>query len=176
MNWPGLPWLLADASGWLDMAVFLLPLIVSAVAVLLSLTVGGYLERRHLKHIEVRRAAFAAFSPTNVRRMPGAAPGGTLVTGEAVISAGHLKSLFAQIKKFFGGELRSYHIIMFRAREEAQLRMLAAAREQGFDGVCNIRVETVDLAASTTSRQRTGTYAAIIVSGTAYRRLVEDHG
>ena len=146
---------------------FVCPLVVPVVGVLVSWTVGGYLQRRHLAHIAERREALAGVVVTNLRLPVGASP--TLVVGDAVISAGYLRGLLAKVKKIFGGELRSYRTIMFRAREEAQLRMLAAAQASGCDAVANVRIDTVDLATTTNKSNSPATYVAILASGTAYR-------
>ena len=144
-----------------------------AVLVVVGLTFGRAVEKRHLARLEQRRRDLAGVLMTNDRRfaLPEAQPsaGARLVFGEAVVSAGYLKGLLAAIKKIFGGELRGYRTLMFRAREEAQLRMLESARAAGFDTVCNVRLEAVNLTMGGRGNNPAA-YATILASGTAYRR------
>ena len=112
---------------WFDWLYAFGPPAVSAAGIVLSLTVGGLMQRRHLADIARRHAALADLAVSNDCRFRTPGTDGRLVVGEAVISAGYLRSLLAKLKKLVGGELRSYHVIMFRAREEAVLRMLEQA-------------------------------------------------
>ena len=88
----------------------------------------------------------------------------------AVIAADYLKTFIAGIKKIFGGELRSYHRLMFRAREEAMVRMMEEARSLGYDAVCNVRIDSADIGGSNKGKPRAA-MCAVLVSGTAYRRI-----
>ena len=155
---------------WFDLVYAFGPLAISAIGIVVSLTLGGLLQRRHLADIARRHAALAGIAVGNNRRFDAAGSDGQLVVGEAVISAGYLRSLLAKLKKLIGGELRSYHVIMFRAREEATLRMLEQAHAAGLDAVANVRIETADLSASTYNTRTRAAYVAVVASGTGYRR------
>ena len=106
---------------------------------------------------------------TQMKSFPGARVGRLpprLIVGEAVIATDYLKSFLAKLRGIFGGEIRSYQKLMVRARREAVLRIVEQARREGYDSVCNIRLQTADVGGSTSSRRTV--VVAILAAGTAY--------
>ena len=106
---------------------------------------------------------------TQVKSFPNAVPGDLpprMVVAEVVIATDYLKNFLAKLRNIFGGEVRSYQSLLVRARREASLRILEEARRQGYNAVCNIRLETADVGGSLTEKQVA--MVAIIASGTAY--------
>jgi uncharacterized protein YbjQ (UPF0145 family) len=169
---PSLPLAMADG---LDLFFNVLcPCGLPVVLVLLGLTFGRLVESRHLVSIEQRRQALSGMLLTDNRRfeLPDADPsaGAEIVFGECVIGSGYLKGLLASIKKIFGGELTSYHKLMTRARDEAQLRLLEEARVRGFDVVCNVRIEAVNMTMHNRGNNNPAVQATMLAIGTAYRR------
>ncbi|MEM8872823.1 MAG: heavy metal-binding domain-containing protein [Planctomycetota bacterium] len=140
--------------------------------VLFGLTLGAYFEKRHLRQIKRRKGALAHVPLSDTQAMPQVDPTVqvSLVTAEAVYSAGYLKGLLAALKKIFGGELRSYRLLMFRTREEAILRLTEQAVSLGYDGICNLRIDTADIANAVYRQNNPATYVCIVASGTAYKR------
>jgi len=137
----------------------------------LGLFVGGYAERRHLSSLQRREAANGDFLVSQLRTFPDAVTGDsppTLIVGEAVIATDYLKSFLAQLRKIFGGELRSYQSLLTRARAEALQRIVEKARDSGYNAICNVRFESADVGGNSTSR-RVAT-VAILASATAYHR------
>ena len=64
--------------------------------------------------------------------------------------------------------MKSYRSLLFRAREEALLQILEEAEHEGYDAVCNLRVDTADIGGN--SMQRGVPTVGIMATGTAYRR------
>ena len=146
-----------------------------ALALLAVGGVGVYLDRDRDANLAYRANEVGHVLITDSRSMPGAEAGTRyeVVYGEVVMSANRLVTLFARIKQIFGGEVRSYHALLTRCRREAVVRLTERAAELGYDAVCNLRIESVDLAGVTTKpgRQQTGVYVGMIAYGTAYRRV-----
>ena len=55
-----------------------------------------------------------------------------------------------------------------RARREALQRIREEAREMGYNAICNVRLETADMAGRTSSSKNKIVMAAILVSATGY--------
>lgn len=146
---------------------------IPAVLILLGLTVGTITERRHFTDLARRERALAHLLVTDLRTFPpaaGASPTPAMIVREAVIGTDYFKTFVAMLKKFIGGELRSYETLMERARREALLRVLEDAHRQGFDAVCNVRIDTADIQSPEARSKAKATAVGVIVSGTAYRR------
>ena len=147
---------------------------------LLLLAIGGigiWIDSEHEKDLEYRRAQVGHVLITDLRSLPGREESANspiaLITGEVVLSANRLITLFGKIKQLFGGEVKSFHGVITRARQEATLRLMELAAAQGFDAVGNVRIEAVDIAGVTVNAQRSkkqGLYVGVIAYGTAYRR------
>ena len=89
---------------------------------------------------------------TQLKSYPGFVPGEkppTLLVGEAIIATDYLKSFLAKIRNLFGGEIKSYQTLLIRARREATLRILEEAKRQGYNAICNLRMQTADVGGTT---------------------------
>jgi len=145
---------------------------IPAVLVLVGLFAGRIAERRHLARLTRREAALRGMLCTNLRSYPGGVGGdgrAELVTSHAVISSDYFKTFIAGLVSIIGGELRSLQTLMDRARREATVRMLEDAQQRGFNAVCNVRYDTVDIGAAEQRRNKAIVMATIMASGTAYR-------
>ena len=159
----------------MDESVFALvaSIVLPVAFLLLRWMIGRSQERRHLQSLAAREAAFKDFFVTSFRSLPGAAADGPppeLVCGEAAIASDGFKSWVFGLRNLIGGESRSFSLLFERARREAVARMVADARERGFNAVCNVRFSTVDIGgnAAGASRKRALRMAVCTVSGTAY--------
>jgi uncharacterized protein YbjQ (UPF0145 family) len=110
--------------------------------------IGSIIERRHFNSIAARERALDGYPVTTFEAIPDAWRVGrsSLVSGNVVVSLDYFKRVVAGIRALFGGRIRTYEPLLDRARREALLRMTEAARQQGFDAVINVRVETSRLA------------------------------
>jgi uncharacterized protein YbjQ (UPF0145 family) len=154
----------------LQLVNILIGLLFVLFFVMLGWLAGSNAERRHFKNLSKREAACEDMALTNLKSFPhGTDPEvhAMIITAEVVIASDYLKNLLAKIRKFFGGELRAYHSLMNRARREAILRMLEQARSHGYNAVCNIRVNLVDISGASSGGQMG--IVVVMISGTAYR-------
>lgn len=138
----------------------------------LGLFGGTFFERRHFKRLAQREAANKSVVVTQLRSYPGGASPELppkMFAAEAVIASDYFKTFLTGIRKFFGGELRSYLSLMDRARREAQMRLIEQATAEGYDTIGNLRFETADIGGATNPKKGVVT-VAIIASATAYKR------
>ncbi|MBE7463654.1 MAG: heavy metal-binding domain-containing protein [Planctomycetes bacterium] len=157
-----------------DLVILLISLGISFVLLVLGWIVGRAREQAHMRDLDAREAAAREVLLTGLRSFPlGADPrhGAVLVSGECVIATDYFKTFAASLKKIFGGELTSFETLMDRARREATMRMVEQARQMGYDAVCNVRLEGVDISGTGTNPQAQA-MAAATVFGTAYKRAV----
>ncbi len=142
----------------LGMVLFLLALGWSA---------GTFFERRHLRSLQERESENGAFLITQLKsfHVPGEIPP-QLIMAEAVVASDYLKSFLAKLRGVFGGEVRSFHSLLNRARREATQRIVEQARESGYNAICNLRLETADIGGN--MRKKGAAMVAILASATAY--------
>ena len=145
-------------------------IIVVVVLLALGYGFGSYREKQHFQSIFKREAEMKSimlfdsrFSPD-----PDSETGGQLVHGNVVISVDYFKSFVANIRKLFGGRLRSYETLLDRGRREAVLRMKSNASAIGANTVFNIKFETASI-----SKGASGNIGSIevLVYGSAIKRV-----
>ena len=161
-----------------DLVILLIEFSIPVILLLLGLIVGRSRERNHLRDLADRERQFSDMMVTSLRDFPGGTVADSpsrLVLGEAVIATDYLKTFLANLKNLLGGEVRSYQVLLFRARKEALLRMLQDARDIGCNAVCNIRYEASDIGANSKSAQGV-VMACSLVSGTAYVSATKGKG
>ena len=137
--------------------------------------IGVWLGREHDKELEYRRAQVGHVLVTDLKRYHGMAQGSgfEMLATEVVLSVNRLHSVLGRLKQLFGGEVKSYYLVMTRARQEALIRLMEQAAEKDFNAIANLRMEPVDVAGVTSNPQRSkkkGLYIAILAYGVAYRR------
>lgn len=145
------------------------------ITLFVGLFFGRRAERRHFEQLARDEAELATMFVTEMKIFPGGVAAGSrtqMVVGEVAVSSDAYKTFIAAIRKIFGGRLSTYETLMERARREAIVRMLKDARRQGFDSVCNVRLESVDMGGVNTAAQGGLQMAAILASGTAYKRTM----
>ena len=121
-----------------------LPLVV----LLIAYFIGSFIEKRHFASIRRREDALHGYPVVSFDTMPGDWRVSTsqMVSGSIVISLDYFKRVIAGLRALVGGRIKTYEPLLERARREALLRMTESAREQGFDAVFNVRLETSRLA------------------------------
>ncbi len=145
-------------------------LVMFLALILLGLIAGGAAERAHFTSLAAREQATRGFLLTQTRRYLDIEPGGPppqMLMAEVVIASDYLKSFLASLRNLFGGEVKSYQTLLERARREATLRIVEQARRQGYNAICNLRLETADIGGNFTGKG--AAMVAIIASATAYR-------
>ena len=123
---------------------FLMQFFIPLSLVLVCFLIGKGIELHHFKKLAEREQRLSDIIVTNLKTIPpqyaNAQP--ILVMGSAVIATDYFKVFAAGLRKFFGGEMKSYVTLMERARREAMVRLLEQAAGQGASAVWNIRSET----------------------------------
>lgn len=121
-----------------------LPLLVLLVAYF----IGSSIEKRHFANIRKREDKLHGFPVVSFDTMPDdwKVSSSDMVTGSIVISLDYFKRVIAGLRGLIGGRIKTYEPLLERARREALLRMTESAREQGFDAIFNVRLETSRLA------------------------------
>ncbi len=123
---------------------FGLPLLVLIIAYL----IGSAIEKRHFASIRKREDELHGFPVVSFDTMPDdwTVSSANMVTGSIVISLDYFKRVIAGLRGLVGGRIKTYEPLLERARREALIRMTESAREQGYDAVFNVRLETSRLA------------------------------
>ncbi len=145
---------------------YALPLLVLMTAYF----IGSVIEKRHFASIHEREDNVQGFPVVSFDTMPDDwnASSSDLVTGSIVISLDYFKRVIAGLRGLVGGRIKTYEPLLERARREALLRMTESAREQGFDAIFNVRLETSRLANA--SRDGKGTAGVeMLAFGTAVK-------
>ncbi len=135
----------------------------------LGWSAGTFFERRHLRNLQQRESENGLFLITQLKSFPAHVPGEVppqLIMAEAVVASDYLKSFLAKLRGIFGGEVRSFHSLLNRARREATQRIVEQARESGYNAICNLRLETADIGGN--MRKKGAAMVAILASATAY--------
>ncbi len=131
---------------------------------------GSFAERRHLAQLTERERKNGPFLVTQLKSFPAHAANDLapqMVVGEVVVASDYFKSFVAKVRGIFGGEVRSFHSLLSRARREATQRVIEQSRALGYNAVCNLRIETADIGGSTASKKGAA-MVAVIASATAY--------
>jgi len=132
---------------------------------------GSWAERRHFSRLDQREANNGNFLITQLKSFPNYAAAASppqLILAETVVASDYFKTFLANLRRLFGGEVRSFHSLLSRARREATQRVVEQARELGYDAICNLRIETADVGGSTGRGK--AAMVAILASATAYHQ------
>ena len=143
------------------------------VLILVGLFVGGARERKHLADLTLREQHCSDMLQTQTKGYLAAEASDMppqMYVAEVVIATDYLKTFLAGLRKFFGGEIRSYQTLLVRARREATLRILEQARQQGYNAICNLRLENADIGGNNNAKGVA--MVAILASATAYRASI----
>jgi len=118
------------------------------VLLLVAYFVGSRIEKKHFSNIQKREDELHGFPVVSFDTMPEdwQVASSHMVTGSIVISLDYFKRVIAFVRGLFGGRIKTYEPLLERARREALLRMSESAREQGYDAIFNVRLETSRLA------------------------------
>ena len=117
----------------------------------LGFTVGTIAEKRHFSNLDRREQVNRATLQTQSKLFLSPLVGGktpTMVHSETVVSSDYFKNFLSAFRKFFGGEMKSYHSLMERARRESLAKIIEQARAMGYNAVCNVRLEPADVSGS----------------------------
>jgi uncharacterized protein YbjQ (UPF0145 family) len=139
-----------DPSTWEKLSLFFnfgWPLLLLMTAYF----IGTLVEARHFRSIRRREGEYRDYPVVTFDTMPEdwSAGASTLVSGSVVISLDYFKRVIAGLRAIVGGRVKTYEPLLDRARREAVLRMIENSRDQGYDAIFNVRIETSRLANAT---------------------------
>ncbi len=109
---------------------------------------GKMADQKHLADLAVREQSYQTMISTQSKHFLAPVPGKfapTILSSETVIANDYFKRFLASFRSFFGGEIKSYNVLMERARRETILRILEQARAGGYNAICNLRLESADI-------------------------------
>ncbi len=135
----------------------------------LGLIAGTIAERKHLASLAQREESNGPFLVTQLKSFPAHAPGSPVpqfVVAEAALSSDYFRSFIASIRRLFGGEMKSFHALLQRARREATQRVIEQAQSHGYNAICNLRLDAADVGGN--SKRKGAAMVCIIASATAY--------
>jgi uncharacterized protein YbjQ (UPF0145 family) len=146
-------------------------LIVTVFLLILGFTVGTILEKRHFGRLDDREAVNRMTLQTQSKIFLSPTAGGktpTMIHSETVVASDYFKNFLSGFRKFFGGEMKSYHSLMERARRETLAKLIEQAREMGYNAVCNVRLEPADVSGAIHNPKKKSVMVCIIATATAY--------
>ncbi|MDA3863765.1 MAG: YbjQ family protein [Deltaproteobacteria bacterium] len=149
---------------WIYPLIFLSPFIL----VLFFGLTGICLEYLHKKSILKRENILKKIKTTNLKKDHSNLEihDSCLCVGSVTIASDYLKLFLASLRTIFGGRVRSYEILLERARREAILRMKAEAAAKHADLIINVRIQTSTIGKAS-SRQNANPMVEVIAYGTA---------
>ncbi len=157
------------------LADFIISIIFICIAVsvpLIGIFGGRISEYQHFRSLVRREEESNDVIVTQLKSFPAANHSDqppSIVYAETVIASDYLKTLLAKIRGIFGGEVRSFQKMQERSRRETLLRLIKSAREQGYNAICNVRLETADVGGGAmTPGKNAMPMACILGSATAY--------
>lgn len=130
-----------------DLINLLLNLVIFLVLLCCGLFVGKYMERKHIRALNIKERELSDIRISDLRKIPAnwKVEKSFLVTGSVVIATDYFKVVASAIRNLFGGEMKSYESLLERGYREAKVRMLEEARSGGANAVWNVRFETANI-------------------------------
>ncbi|MFV2067769.1 MAG: YbjQ family protein [Pirellulales bacterium] len=132
---------------------------------------GSIAEKRHLAQLKQREENNGPFLVSQLKSYPAYVGGDLpprLIVAETVVASDYFKTFLAGLRRLFGGEIRSFHSLLSRARRESTQRIVEQAQALGYNAICNLRIESADVGGSSGSKKGAA-MVAIIASATAYQ-------
>ncbi|MEM7456564.1 MAG: heavy metal-binding domain-containing protein [Planctomycetota bacterium] len=155
----------------------IIPLVITGILLALGLIVGQMAEKKHFSSLDAREEANRGIVQTQVGSflVPASQRGQpSLVCSECVIASDYFKNFLSGFRKFFGGEMKSYNTLIERARREAIMRLVEQAHGYGYNAICNVRVEPVDITGNIA--KKAAATVCVVASATAYHSDIQVQG
>ncbi len=157
-----------------DMIGIIVGLGTFAFLILLGLIVGKSIERKHFASLADREARFRMasvtqskvfFLPNKTTAIARTKPP-TMLTSEVTLASDYLKTFLAGLRKLIGGEVIGFGKLMERARREAIQRLVEQAQARGYNALCNVRLDAVDIGGALSKNG--AKMVSIVATATAY--------
>lgn len=152
---------------------FLIWLIISLFFLAIGFIFGRTAENRHFRSLERREEQTKQILITDTQNTffqidDRITP--TLICSETVIATDYLKNFLSGFRHFFGGTMHSYAFLYERARREVIVSLKEKAHAQGYNALCNLRVEMADIGGTVLYNKAGKIMAPALASATAYKR------
>ena len=147
-------------------------LVFTGFLLILGFVAGTFAEKSHFKRLDEREAVNRQLLQTQSKLYLSPTAGGktpTMIHSETVVASDYFKNFLSGFRKFFGGEMKSYHSLMERARRETLAKLIEQARQLGYNAVCNVRLEPADVSGAVTNPKKKSVMVCIIATATAYQ-------
>ena len=118
-------------------------LISTIVLIFIGFFAGRYLEKKHFISIKEREKKLIHIPTTNFKKpieTEKEVLTSNLAIGSVVVSTDYFKTILANLKNIFGGNISSYETLIDRGRREAILRMKEQFPDS--DSFINLRIES----------------------------------
>jgi uncharacterized protein YbjQ (UPF0145 family) len=132
--------------------------------------VGAWMATRHEADLAEREPTVAHLQVHNTGRLEDAVAGPNppaMVASEVTLGVDHFRGFLGQWKNLFGGQVRSYQMVLDRARREVMMRLLEQAHSLGYNAVANVRIDFVDISGSALTRRKAAD-VSVLATATAY--------
>ena len=140
---------------------------LSAVGpVLFSWWVGNWYQKRKQRQLVEREASFPKDPLSTLRKPFKPVQESKLVTANVLMSTSWWQGLIGVINMLIGGNISVWDKTLAWARQEAMQRLRETVREQGYDDVINLRMETTVI---NNSKGNKAAGVEILYYGTAVR-------
>lgn len=149
----------------------LIAIAVTFFLLILGFVAGTVAEKSHFSRLERREDVNRSLLQTQSKLYLSPKPGGkvpTMIHSETVVASDYFKNFLSAFRKFFGGEMKSYHSLMERARRESLAKLIEQAQAMGYNAVCNVRLEPADVSGAVTNPKNKSVMVCIIATATAY--------
>jgi uncharacterized protein YbjQ (UPF0145 family) len=139
------------------------------IILVIAIFSGMFIKRARKKYLTRKEAELAYLTPCNLKKIPEGwdCQNATLVCGSVVIANNMFRSFLAGFRNIFGGEVKSYRVLLDHARRIATVRMLEKAKAENATIVWNVRIETSTLQGK---KQNACGGVEIMVYGTAMQK------
>ncbi len=131
---------------------------------------GRIIDRSRVKFLNQKEEELNYIRYTTQKMLPGTdnVASAQLVSGTVVVANNYFKQFLSSFRNIFGGEMKSYSILLEHARRMAMVRMLEEARDIDSDAVVNVRLETSSIQGNNQKKGAAG--VEVIAYGTALIR------
>ncbi|QEG21329.1 YbjQ family protein [Mariniblastus fucicola] len=149
----------------------IIALVITAFLLTLGFVAGTVAEKNHFKRLDEREAVNRMTLQTQSKIFLSPTSGGktpTMIHSETVIASDYFKNFLSAFRKFFGGEMKSYHSLMERGRRETLAKLIEQASGMGYNAVCNVRLEPADVSGAVTNPKNKSVMVCILGTATAY--------
>ena len=119
-----------------DLFIVLMQICIPLILLILGLVVGRTVEKRHFRSLAKREQELAHIMVTDLRTIPEnwRIEQAFLVSGSVVIANDYFKAFASALRNLFGGQMRSYELLVERGRRSRVASEVRRTRRGGVAG------------------------------------------